>query len=85
MISPLSVYNFSNNEHKNMYSRPYIDLYGSKCEIGLKSSLKYCVVINPANTQHLQSVCTASAQRIKRWSNIVQMVYRCFVYTGNII
>ena len=27
-------------------------------------------------------MCTASAQRLRRWSNIVQMVYKCFVYAG---
>ena len=27
----------------------------------------------PANTKHLYSICTTSAQRLRRWSNIVQM------------
>ena len=36
----------------------------------------------PANTKHLYNICTASAQRLRRWSNIVQMLYKCFVFTG---
>ena len=35
----------------------------------------------PANTKHLYNICTTSAQR-RRWSNIVQMLYKCFVFTG---
>ena len=34
----------------------------------------------PANTKH--NICTTSAQRLRRWSNIVQMFYRCFVFAG---
>ena len=33
----------------------------------------------PANTKHLYNICTTSAQH---WSNIVQMVYKCFVFAG---
>ena len=36
----------------------------------------------PANTKHLHSICTTSAQRLRRWSNIVQMLYKCVVFTG---
>ena len=42
----------------------------------------YHKVINPVNTKHLYNICTASAQRLRRWSNIVQMLYKCFVFTG---
>ena len=38
---------------------------------------------NPANTKHLYSICTTSAQRLRRWTNIVQMLYKCFVFAGN--
>ena len=50
-----------------------------------------CVVTNnsdlnrggvPANTNHLYKICTMSAHRLRRWSNIVQMLYKCFVFTG---
>ena len=40
----------------------------------------------PANTKHLYNICTTSAQRLRRWSNIVQkqnkMLHKCFVFTG---
>ena len=41
--------------------------------------------INPANTKHLYTICTTSAQRLRRWSNIVQMLYKCFVFAGKMI
>ena len=36
----------------------------------------------PANTKHLYNICTTSAQRLRRWPNIVQMLYKCFVFAG---
>ena len=36
----------------------------------------------PANTKHLHNICKTSAERIRRWSNIVQMLYKCFFITG---
>ena len=36
----------------------------------------------PANTKHLYNICTTSAQRFRRWSNIVQMLFKCFVFAG---
>ena len=36
----------------------------------------------PANTKHLYNICTTSAQRLQRWANIVQMLYKCFVLIG---
>ena len=36
----------------------------------------------PANTKHLYSICTTSDQRFRRWSNIVQLLYKCFVFAG---
>ena len=35
-----------------------------------------------ANTKHLYNIYTTPAQRLRRWSNIVQMVYRCPAFTG---
>ena len=35
--------------------------------------------VEPANTKHLYNISTTSAQRLRRWSNIVQMLYKCFV------
>ena len=40
---------------------------------------------NPANTQHLYNICTMSAQSLRRWSNIVQMLYKCFVFAGKLL
>ena len=36
----------------------------------------------PANTKYLYNICTTSAQRLRRWFNIVQMLYKCFALTG---
>ena len=33
-----------------------------------------------ANIKHFYEICTSSAQRLRRWSNIVQMLYKCFVF-----
>ena len=38
--------------------------------------------IFPANTEHLYNICTTSAQRPQRWSNIVQMFCVCWVRAG---
>ena len=44
---------------------------------------RYCQssALYPANTKLLYNICTTSAQRLRRWSNIVQMFYKCFVFT----
>ena len=34
----------------------------------------------PANTKHLHKICTTSAKRLRRWSKIVKMLYKCFVF-----
>ena len=34
------------------------------------------------NTKHLYNICTTSVQRLRRWSNIVHILYKCFVFTG---
>ena len=36
----------------------------------------------PANTKHFYNICTASSQRLRRWSDIVQMLYKYFVFAG---
>ena len=33
---------------------------------------------NPTNTKHLYIIDTTAAQRLRRWSNIVQMLCKCF-------
>ena len=37
-----------------------------------------------AKTKHLYNICTMLAQRLRRWSNVVQMLYKCFVFTGTL-
>ena len=32
--------------------------------------------------KHLYNIYTTSAQRLQRWANIVQMLYKCFGFTG---
>ena len=39
---------------------------------------------NLANTKNLHSICTTSAQRLRRCSNIVQRLYKYFVSKGNV-
>ena len=36
----------------------------------------------PADTKHFHNICTTSAQRLRRWSNIVHMSYKCAGLTG---
>ena len=37
----------------------------------------------PANTKHLYNICTKLNQRRRRWVDVVQMFYKCFVFAGN--
>ena len=39
---------------------------------------------NPANTKHLYNICTTSVQHRRRWANIVQVLYKSFVFAGKI-
>ena len=36
----------------------------------------------PSNTKHLHNICTMLAQRRRRWADVVQMLYKCFVLLG---
>ena len=45
----------------------------------MTSPISYVI---PANTKHLYNICTMSAQRLRRWSNIVRMLYKRFVFAG---
>ena len=38
---------------------------------------------NPANTKHLYNICTMLEQRRRRWSDVAQMLYKCFVFAWN--
>ena len=36
----------------------------------------------PVNTKHLYNICTKLDQRRRRWADVVQMLYKCFVFAG---
>ena len=36
----------------------------------------------PTNTKHLYNICTMLDQRQRRWADVVQMLYKCFVIAG---
>ena len=37
-------------------------------------------VASPANTKHLYNICTMLDQRRRRWADLVQMLYKWFVF-----
>ena len=41
-------------------------------------------VISPVNTKHLYDICTMLDQRRRRWDDVVQMLYKCFVFAGSL-
>ena len=45
----------------------------------------FCVSLSPASKQnkHLHNICTMLDQRRRRWADVVQMLYKCFVFAGN--
>ena len=38
--------------------------------------------LDPANTKHLYEICTMLELRRRRWTDIVQMLYKSFVFAG---
>ena len=46
-----------------------------------KKTMKQIISI-AANTKHLYNICTFLAQRRIRWADVVQMLYKCFVFAG---
>ena len=36
----------------------------------------------PCKHKKLYNICTMLVQRLRRWTNIVQMLYKCLVFTG---
>ena len=40
------------------------------------------VFVIPENTKFLCNICPTLGQRLRRWFNIVQMLYKYFVFTG---
>ena len=41
---------------------------------------KYKMSSYPANTNHLYNICTMLDQRRRRWPDVVQMLYTCFMF-----
>ena len=42
------------------------------------------VSLNLINTKHMYNICSMSDQRRRRWADVVQILYLCFVFAGNI-
>ena len=40
---------------------------------------------HPVNTKHLYNICTLLVQRRRRWVDVVQMLYKCFVVAGQTV
>ena len=40
---------------------------------------------NPVNTKILYNICTMLDQRRRRWADVVQMLYKCFVSAGKAV
>ena len=55
---------------------------GSETQIEVK---KYKIKSSPVNAKHLYSICTMLDQRRRRWAGVVQMLYKCFVFAGNVL
>ena len=43
---------------------------------------KICQRCNLTNIKHFSNICTTAAQSLRRWTNMVQMLYKCFVSAG---
>ena len=49
----------------------------------MKKFKNVCIIQHfPANTKLLHKICTTSVETLRRWFNIVQMLQKCFVFTG---
>ena len=59
-----------------------IYIFGCICKIFVipRNYFIFLLTAIPANTKHLYNTCTSSAQQLRRWSNIVQLLYKCFVF-----
>ena len=44
-------------------------------------SFRACFSYISVNTKHLYDICTTLDQRQRRWTAVVQMLYKCFVFT----
>ena len=54
-----------------------------KCETKIEVTKYFWLrCSHPVNTKHLYDIYTTPAQRLQRWTNIVYILYKCFVFTG---
>ena len=51
---------------------------------GFSYLMRYCGA-GPANTKYLYNICTTTAQRLRRWSNNLQMLDKCLVFQKTLI
>ena len=66
--------------HGNVLNMPSNQLFLiAVCCVGIKCDLQ-----NPVNTKHLYNICTMLDQRRRRWADVVQMLYKCFVFAGKV-
>ena len=49
---------------------------------GLKPESFHFIFTYSENTKHLYNICTMLDQRRRRWADVVQMLYKCFVFAG---
>ena len=49
-----------------------------------ESDFSFCLesIMFLANAKHLYNIYTMLDQRRRRWASVVQMLYKCFVFTG---
>ena len=50
--------------------------------INPQEKINLSLSVSPINTKHLYNICTTLDQRRRHWANVVQMLYRCFVFAG---
>ena len=54
------------------------------CMLLITSSRTISIMVAgyPVNTKHLYNICTMLGQCRRRWADVVQMLYKCFVFAG---
>ena len=45
----------------------------------------YFACENPAKTKYSYNICTMLGERRMRWADVVQMLYKCFVFAGELV
>ena len=74
--------------------RRWPNVESTSCSIWLDQPIPFCLGYSaeitrrctkdsPANTKHLYNICTMLVQRRRRWTDVVQMLCKCFVFAGD--